>query len=99
MARIDWLGDMGTGFGKAVLGIALNFGVFLPLVRDGKDRLGRMGERNARRGYGKKGEGRRLRKDGQGEEEANVKLGRSSLLLLMKNLKSELTQKEIDDII
>ena len=28
MARIDWLGDMGTGFGKAVLGIALNFGVF-----------------------------------------------------------------------
>ena len=68
MARTDWLGDMGTGFGKAVLGIALNFGVFLPLVRDGKDRLGRMGERNARRGYGKKGEGRRLRKDGQGEE-------------------------------
>jgi hypothetical protein len=28
MARIDWLGDMGTGFGKAVLGIALNFGVY-----------------------------------------------------------------------
>ena len=28
MARTDWLGDMGTGFGKAVLGIALNFGVF-----------------------------------------------------------------------
>lgn len=28
MARTDWLGDTGTGFGKAVLGIALNFGVF-----------------------------------------------------------------------
>ena len=28
MARIDWLGDMGTGFGKAVPGIALNKGVF-----------------------------------------------------------------------
>jgi hypothetical protein len=28
MARIDWLGDMGTGFGKAVLGVALDFGMF-----------------------------------------------------------------------
>ena len=28
MARTDWLGDMGTGFGKAVLGVALDFGMF-----------------------------------------------------------------------
>ena len=54
MARTDWLGDMGTGFGKAVLGIALNFGVFFveksrmarmdwaygAIVADGKDMEG-----------------------------------------------------------
>ena len=28
MARIDWLGDTETGFGKAVLGVTLNFGAF-----------------------------------------------------------------------
>ena len=28
MARIDWLGDTEAGFGKAVLGVSLNFGVY-----------------------------------------------------------------------
>ena len=69
MARTDWLGDMGTGFGKAVLGIALNFGVFFVE----KSRMARIdwgGWESATHGKDmeKKGEGRRLRKDGQGEE-------------------------------
>ena len=47
MARIDWLRDVGTGFGQAVLAIALEIWVNLEVKR----RMGRMdwadgGERN-----------------------------------------------------
>ena len=52
MGRIDWLRDMGTAFGQAVLAIALEIWVNL----EGKRRMGRMdwadgGERNGWEGY------------------------------------------------
>ena len=52
MARIDWLRDVGAGFGQAVLAIALEFGAFFDekwwMVRlDWADG----GERNGWEGY------------------------------------------------
>jgi hypothetical protein len=69
MGRIDWLRDMGTAFGKAVLAIALEIWVNLEVKR----RMGRMdwadgGERNGGEGYG----GRKEGKGGWGKD----KLGR-----------------------
>ena len=57
MARTDWLGDTGTGFGKAVLGIALNFGVFFASCPGWQGWTGEDGgaQRTARIGRGKGG--------------------------------------------
>lgn len=44
MARIDWLRDVGAGFGQAVLAIALEFGVFFDeKMVDGEAGLGERG--------------------------------------------------------
>ncbi len=74
MVRIDWLRDMGTAFGKAVLAIALEIWVNL----EGKRRMGRLdwadgGERNGWEGCGggKETEGR-LGKDGLGKSEEKI---------------------------
>ena len=64
MGRIDWLRDVGAGFGKAVLAITLEICVFF----DGKRRMGRI--------WREKGDWGRLGKD-ELEEKWTMIMGRS----------------------
>ena len=58
MARMDLLGDMGTGFGKAVLDVTLNFGVFFASCPGWQGLTGEDGgaQRTARMWRGKGGQ-------------------------------------------
>ena len=55
MARTDWLGGVETGFGKAVLGVTLNFGVYFEAWMGWQGWTGEDGgaQRTARIGRGK----------------------------------------------
>lgn len=57
MARTGWLGGVETGFGKAVLGVTLNFGVYFEAWMGWQGWTGEDGgaQRMARIGRGKGG--------------------------------------------